>query len=129
MEHPATVMLLLGLDPMANLAPASVPTVDYYDTRGRRPSVLEQIVESENGSQTPSSTTSERFGPTRSLSGSAKDLDVQPETQKLLDTETKITIMKRSRHSTSDLNEASERLLANKTSHPSSRSLKFNINS
>lgn len=129
MEHPATVMLLLGLDPMANLTPGPVPTVDYYDTRGRRPSVLEQIVESENGSQTPSSTTSECFEPTRSLSGSAKDLNVQLETQKLLDIETKSNAMKRSRHSASDLHEASERLLANRSSHPSSRSLKFNINS
>lgn len=129
MEHPATVMLLLGIDPMANLPQTMTPSVDFYETRGRRQSVLEQIVESENGSQTPSSTGSEMYEPTRSLSGSAKELDTQPETQNLLDKETKITIMRRSRHSASDLSEASERLLANRSLHPSSRSLKFNMNS
>lgn len=122
-------MLLLGIDPVANLAPVIAPTVDFYEARGRRQSVLEQIAESENGSQTPSSTGSERYEPTRSLSGSAKELDTQPETQNLLDRETKITIMKRSRHSASDLSGASERLLVNRSSHPSSRSLKFNMNS
>ncbi|KOB78111.1 Potassium voltage-gated channel subfamily H member 8 [Operophtera brumata] len=61
LEHPATVMLLLGIDPMANLAPVIAPTVDFYEARGRRQSVLEQIAESENGSQTPSSTGSERY--------------------------------------------------------------------
>lgn len=127
-EHPATVMLLLGLDPMANLTPVMAPTVDYYDTRGRRPSVLEQIVESENGSQTPSSAGSaERFEPTRSLSGSAKELDKQPEAQSLLDKDMK-TILRRSRHSASDLCEASESLLP-KPTHASTRSLKFNFNS
>lgn len=129
MEQPATVMLLLGLEPMSNLAPVIAPTVDFYEARGRRQSVLEQIAESENGSQTPSSNGSERYEQTRSPSGSAKELETQPETQSLLDRETKITIMKRSRHSASDLSEASERLLANRSSHPSSRSLKFNMNS
>lgn len=129
MEHPATVMLLLGIDPMANLGPVLAPTVDFYETRGRRQSVLEQIAESENGSQSPSSAGSvDRLEPLHSPSGSAKELDIPAETQTLLDRETKITIMKRSRHSASDLSEASERLLANRSSHPSSRSLKFNIN-
>ncbi|XP_053625531.1 potassium voltage-gated channel subfamily H member 8 isoform X7 [Plodia interpunctella] len=127
-EHPATVMLLLGLDPMANLTPVMTPTVDYYDPRSRRPSVLEQIVESENGSQTPSSTTSERFEPTRSLSGSAKELNTQPELRRLLEPENAGSTLRRSRHSTSDLCDPTERLLAAK-SHPSTRSLKFNINS
>ncbi|XP_049867041.1 potassium voltage-gated channel subfamily H member 8-like isoform X9 [Pectinophora gossypiella] len=128
MEHPATVMLLLGLDPMANLAPVMAPTVDYYDTRGRRPSVLEQIVESENGSQTPSSTTSEKIEP-RSLTGSAKDLDIQPEMKRLLDKDCKPHHLKRNRYSASDICEESERLLSSKTKHPSTRSLKFNLNS
>lgn len=126
MEHPATVMLLLGLDPMANLTPVMPPTVDYYDPRSRRPSVLEQIVESENGSQTPSSTASEKLEPIRSLSGSAKELNTQPELKRLLDPESKGANLKRSRHSTSDICDASERLLA---AHPSTRSLKFNVNS
>ncbi|CAB3242043.1 unnamed protein product [Arctia plantaginis] len=131
MEHPATVMLLLGIDPMANLGPVIAPTVDYYaDTRGRRPSTLEQIVESEPGSQTPSSTTSEKFEPTKSPSDSTKDLEVHidiPSPEK----ENKNThaILKRNRYSTSDLCEESERLLATKSAHPSTRSLKFNINS
>lgn len=121
-------MMLLGIDPMASVAPVIAPSVDYYDTRERRPSVLEQIIEIENGSQTPSSSTSERLEQARSLSGSAKELDVPPEQRKLLDKEIKVT-MKRSRYSTSDICEASERLLENKASHPSTRSLKFNINS
>ncbi|KAG6450085.1 potassium voltage-gated channel subfamily H member 8 isoform X3 [Manduca sexta] len=133
MEHPATVMLLLGLDPMANLTPVIPPTIDYYDTRGRRPSVLEQIVESENGSQTPSSSASEKFEPNRSLSGSVKELSnsitpTQAEMKKLLDKEHKSSL-KRSRHSASDLSVEAERLLATKASHASTRSLKFNINS
>ncbi|XP_059054216.1 potassium voltage-gated channel subfamily H member 8-like isoform X3 [Achroia grisella] len=127
-EHPATVMLLLGLDPMANLTPVMTQTLDYYDPRPRRPSVLEQIAESENGSQTPSSSASEKFEATRSLSGSAKDLDTQPELKRLLEPE-RSSNLKRSRHSTSDLQDASERLMAIKISHPSTRSLKFNINS
>ncbi|KAJ2952844.1 hypothetical protein O0L34_g7210 [Tuta absoluta] len=125
MEHPATVMLLLGIDPMANLAPIIPP--DYYDTRGHRPSVLEQIVESENGSQTPSSTHSE-IAEMRSLTGSAKDLDVQPEIKRLSEKDFKPNYMKRNRYSASDICEESERLLSSK-SHPSTRSLKFNINS
>ncbi|XP_013186595.2 potassium voltage-gated channel subfamily H member 8 isoform X6 [Amyelois transitella] len=128
MEHPATVMLLLGLDPMANLTPVMAPTVDYYDPRSRRPSILEQIVESENGSQTPSSTDSERFEPLRSLSGSAKELNTQPELKRLLEPENTKSCLRRSRHSASDLCDPTERLLASKA-HPSTRSLKFNINS
>ncbi|XP_050559068.1 potassium voltage-gated channel subfamily H member 8 isoform X2 [Spodoptera frugiperda] len=132
MEHPATVMLLLGIDPMANLAPVMPGTVDYYtDTRGRRPSTLEQIIESEAGSQTPSSTTSEKFEPVRSPSGSVKDLEVsiENEVKKPPEKETLNATMRRSRYSTSDLCEASERLLATRSTHPSTRSLKFNINS
>lgn len=125
MEHPATVMLLLGLDPMANMAPVMPPTVEYY---GRRPSVLEQIVESENGSQTPSSTTSEKYE-AQSLSGSARDLNVPPEARRLLDKEPKPANLRRNRYSASDICEASERLLASRAAHPSTRSLKFNINS
>lgn len=140
MEHPATVMLLLGLEPVANLAPVIPPTVDYYaDTRGRRPSTLEQIVESEPGSQTPSSTTSEKFEPTRSLNGSTRDLEVQIDIKsspsrenKIANTSTSTGVsasLRRSRYSASDLCEASEPLLSTTSAHPSSRSLKFNINS
>ncbi|KAL0841956.1 hypothetical protein ABMA28_014183 [Loxostege sticticalis] len=130
MEHPATVMLLLGLDPMANLAPVMAPTVDYY---GRRPSMLEQIVESENGSQTPSSTSSEKYDPVRSPSGSAKDLSTTQPQQEVVrrpaDTERRSASLKRNRYSASDICEESERLLASRSAHPSTRSLKFNINS
>ncbi|XP_073944161.1 voltage-gated delayed rectifier potassium channel KCNH8-like isoform X7 [Choristoneura fumiferana] len=127
-EHPATVMLLLGLEPMTSLAPVLPPGVEYYDTRGRRPSTLEQIIESENGSQTPSSTGSDKFEHNRSLSESVKDLDIQPEIKRLDRPEVKISNMKRNRYSASDLCEETERLLSNKTSLPSTRSLKFNIN-
>lgn len=130
MEHPATVMLLLGLDPMANLAPVMAPTVDYY---GRRPSMLEQIVESENGSQTPSSTSSEKYDPVRSPSGSAKDLSTTQPQQEVVrrpaDPERRSASLKRNRYSASDICEESERLLASRSAHPSTRSLKFNINS
>lgn len=132
MEHPATVMLLLGIDPMANLTPVIPAPVDYYsDPRSRRPSTLEQIVESETGSQTPSSTTSERFEQPRSPSGSAKDVDVQIENEIKItpEKETINATLRRSRYSASDLCEASERLLATRSTHPSTRSLKFNINS
>ncbi|PZC78570.1 hypothetical protein B5X24_HaOG202029 [Helicoverpa armigera] len=132
MEHPATVMLLLGIDPMANLAPVMPGTVDYYaDTRGRRPSTLEQIVETETGSQTPSSTTSEKYEPIRSPTESVRDLEVQieNEVQKAPEKEQKSASLRRSRYSASDLCEASERLLATRSTHPSTRSLKFNINS
>ncbi|XP_049694992.1 potassium voltage-gated channel subfamily H member 8 isoform X8 [Helicoverpa armigera] len=132
MEHPATVMLLLGIDPMANLAPVMPGTVDYYaDTRGRRPSTLEQIVETETGSQTPSSTTSEKYEPIRSPTESVRDLEVQieNEVQKPPEKEQKSASLRRSRYSASDLCEASERLLATRSTHPSTRSLKFNINS
>ncbi|XP_039746691.1 potassium voltage-gated channel subfamily H member 8-like [Pararge aegeria] len=129
MEHPATVMLLLGIDPMANLAPVIQPTVEYYDPRSRRPSVLEQIAESENGSQTPSSSASDKPEQhTRSPSGSAKDLDLQPEVKRLLEKD-KSASLKRNRYSASDLYDVTERLLPSKTSHPSTYSLKNNINS
>lgn len=121
------MMLLLGLDPMVNLAPIIPPTPEYYDPRSRRPSGLEQIIESENGSQTPSSSASDRPEPTRSLSGSAKDLDLQPELKRLLEKD-KSASLKRNRHSASDLYDVTERLLP-KSSHPSSYSLKNNINS
>ncbi|XP_069365396.1 voltage-gated delayed rectifier potassium channel KCNH8-like isoform X5 [Maniola hyperantus] len=127
-EHPATVMLLLGLDPMASLAPVIPPTVEYYDTRSRRPSGLEQIIESENGSQTPSSSASDKPELTRSPSGSAKDLDLQPEVKRLLEKD-KSASLKRNRYSASDLYDVNERLLPTKTSHPSTYSLKNNINS
>lgn len=127
-EHPATVMLLLGLDPMANLTPLMAPAVDYYDPRSRRPSMLEQIIESEAGSQTPSSTASDKME-ARTPSGSVKDLDIQPEMQRLLDKDTIPISLRRNRYSASDLCEASERLLSTKSLHPSTRSLKFNINS
>lgn len=122
-------MLLLGLEPMTSLAPVLPPGVEYYDTRGRRPSTLEQIIESENGSQTPSSTGSDKFEPNRSLSESVKDLDIQPEIKRLDRPDVKISNMKRNRYSASDLCEETERLLSNKSSLPSTRSLKFNINS
>ncbi|XP_013182489.1 PREDICTED: potassium voltage-gated channel subfamily H member 8-like isoform X6 [Papilio xuthus] len=128
MEHPATVMLLLGIDPMANLAPVLPASVEYYDPRGRRPSALEQIVETENGSQTPSSTTSDKFDLNRSLSGSARELNVQPEVKVTVDKEYKTAALKRNRYSASDICEASERLLPSKGSHPSTYSLKANIN-
>lgn len=131
MEHPATVMLLLGIDPMANLTPVMPSAVDYYtDTRGRRPSTLEQIIEAETGSQTPSSTSSEKFEQVRSPSGSVKDLEVQIENEvKKPEKEIIPAALRRSRYSASDLCEASERLLATRTTHPSTCSLKFNINS
>ena len=132
MEHPATVMLLLGIDPMANLTPVMPSAVDYYtDTRGRRPSTLEQIIESETGSQTPSSTTSEKIEQIRSPSGSMRDLEIQIENEvkKTPEKESIPAPLRRSRYSASDLCEASERLLATRSTHPSTRSLKFNINS
>ncbi|CAK1582047.1 unnamed protein product [Parnassius mnemosyne] len=128
MEHPATVMLLLGIDPMANIAPVMPPTVEFYDTRGRRPSTLEQIIETDNGSQTPSSTASDKFEPNRSLSGSAKELNVQQDAKQTQDKVFKTPILKRNRYSASDICEASERLLPKKGSQPSTYSLKANIN-
>ncbi|XP_068629563.1 potassium voltage-gated channel subfamily H member 8-like isoform X4 [Battus philenor] len=127
MEHPATVMLLLGIDPMANLAPVMPASVEFYDTRSRRPSGLEQIIETENGSQTPSSTTSEKFEPNRSLSGSAKELDVRSDIKDTVEKEYKTATLKRNRYSASDICEASERLLPSKGSQPSSYSLKTNF--
>ncbi|XP_045542696.1 potassium voltage-gated channel subfamily H member 8 isoform X1 [Papilio machaon] len=124
MEHPATVMLLLGIDPMANLAPVLPASLEYYDPRGRRPSALEQIVETENGSQTPSSTTSDKFELNRSPSGSARELDVQPEVKVTVDKDYKTATLKRNRYSASDICEASERLLPSKGSQPSTYSLK-----
>ncbi|XP_026329499.1 potassium voltage-gated channel subfamily H member 8-like isoform X4 [Hyposmocoma kahamanoa] len=126
MEHPATVMLLLGLDPI--VTPVMPPGVEYYDTRGCRPSMLEQIVESENGSQSPSSSGSEKVDH-RSLSGSAKELDLQPEVKRLLEKDYRPTNLRRNRYSASDICEESERLLSARALHPSTRSLKFNINS
>lgn len=133
-EHPGTVMLLLGLEPMSNMTPVIeydtgrniTPGAEYYDTRGRRPSMLEQIVESENGSQTPSSSGSERVDH-RSLSGSAKELDSQKEVKRLLE-DCRPTNLRRNRYSASDICEESERLLSARAQHPSTRSLKFNIN-
>lgn len=127
MEHPATVMLLLGLDPMANLTPVIPPTMEYYDPRSRRPSGLEQIIESENGSQTPSSSGSDKAESIRSPSGSIKELDLQPEVKRLIDKD-KCPTLKRNRYSTSDLSEVTERLLPSKNSHPSTYSLKNNLN-
>lgn len=124
LEHPATAMLLLGLDPMANLTPVIPTPVDYYDTRSRRPSALEQIVEMENGSQTPSSTHSDKHDP-RSPAGSATVLDRISETR-TIDIEWKPTNLKRNRYSTSDLCEESESLL--KKTLPTTRSLMFNAN-
>lgn len=131
MEHPATVMLLLGIDPMANLAPVMPSSVEFYDTRGRRPSALEQIIETENGSQTPSSSASDKFELNRSLSGSARELYVHEEMQVKVDKDTephRASILKRKRYSASDICEASERLLPSKGSQPSTYSLKANIN-
>nr|XP_026495139.1 potassium voltage-gated channel subfamily H member 8 isoform X6 [Vanessa tameamea] len=128
MEHPATVMMLLGLDPMGNLTPVMAPTVEYYDPRNRRPSGLEQIIESENGSQTPSSAASDKAESIRSPSGSIQELDLQPEVKRLIDKD-KCPSLKRNRYSTSDLCEVTERLLPAKSSHPSTYSLKNNFNS
>lgn len=123
-EHPATVMLLLGLDPMANLTPVMPAAMDYY---GRRPSTLEQIAESEGGSCTPSSNASERE---KSPTSSFKDADPTPEPKKEESKrqEWKSNNSRRTRHSVCDLSEESERLLA-RPSLPSTRSLKFNTNS
>ncbi|XP_038215554.1 potassium voltage-gated channel subfamily H member 8-like isoform X2 [Zerene cesonia] len=129
MEHPATVMLLLGLDPMANLTPVMAPAVEYYDTRSRRPSGLEQIMESENGSQSPSSTTSEKAEPNISPTGSAKCINTQPEVKRLFDKDCKGANMKRNRYSASDISEVSERLLPTRASNQSTYSLKNNFNS
>lgn len=126
MDHPATVMLLLGLDPMASMGPVIPPAVEYYDSRSRRPSGLEQIIESENGSQTPSSTTSERVEPARSPSGSTAELEQLPQAKRV--EKDKYPNLKRNRYSASDLSEVTERLLPAKT-QPSSYSLKSNINS
>lgn len=126
MEHPATVMLLLGIDPMSSLPPVIPQPIDYYDTR-RRPSALEQIIETETGSHTPSSTTSEKFEPIRSLSGSAKELTAH-DLRKQFDRESKERLI-RNRYSTSDIHEESERLLGANRTHSSTRSLKYNINS
>ncbi|XP_046965188.1 potassium voltage-gated channel subfamily H member 8 isoform X5 [Vanessa cardui] len=128
MEHPATVMMLLGLDPMGNLTPVMAPTVEYYDPRNRRPSGLEQIIESENGSQTPSSAASDKAESIRSPSGSIQEIDLQPEVKRLIDKD-KCPSLKRNRYSTSDLCEVTERLLPAKSSHPSTYSLKSNFNS
>ncbi|XP_062526598.1 potassium voltage-gated channel subfamily H member 8 isoform X3 [Bombyx mori] len=126
MEHPATVMLLLGIDPMSSLPPVIPQPIDYYDTR-RRPSALEQIIETETGSHTPSSTTSEKFEPIRSLSGSAKEL-TSHDLRKQFERESKERLI-RNRYSTSDIHEESERLLGANRTHSSTRSLKYNINS
>lgn len=128
LEHPATVMLLLGIEPVGNLAPVMSSTVDYYDTRGRRPSALEQIAESENGSQSPTSTISERCEDVKSPENSTKDLHKISEVKILMEKDWKSANLKRNRYSASDLCEESERLLATRTSLPSTRSLKFNIN-
>lgn len=125
-EHPATVMLLLGLDPMADMTAVLPASVEYYDTRGRRPSMLEQIVETETRSHTPSSTASDRQE-YRSPAGSVNAIDKCLDSNRT-DREWKPTNLKRNRYSTSDLCEESERLLA-RPSLPSSRSLKFNVNS
>ncbi|XP_045491140.1 potassium voltage-gated channel subfamily H member 8-like isoform X5 [Colias croceus] len=129
MEHPATVMLLLGLDPMANLTPVMAPAVEYYDPRSRRPSGLEQIVESENGSQSPSSTASDKAEPNISPTGSAKCVNTQPEAKRLFDKDCKGANMKRNRYSASDISEVSERLLPTRASNQSTYSLKNNFNS
>ncbi|CAG4909188.1 unnamed protein product [Colias eurytheme] len=129
MEHPATVMLLLGLDPMANLTPVMAPAVEYYDTRSRRPSGLEQIVESENGSQSPSSTASDKAEPNISPTGSTKCVNTQPEAKRLFDKDCKGANMKRNRYSASDISEVSERLLPTRASNQSTYSLKNNFNS
>ncbi|XP_041976915.1 potassium voltage-gated channel subfamily H member 8 isoform X6 [Aricia agestis] len=119
MEHPATVMLLLGLEPMPNLAPVLAPA-EYYDPRNRRPSGLEQIIETENGSQTPSSASDKEV---RSPATSVKEFDVE-EHRERSDADT--ARIKRNRYSTSDLCDVTERLLP--PAPPSSYSLK-NINS
>nr|XP_032513750.1 potassium voltage-gated channel subfamily H member 8 isoform X5 [Danaus plexippus plexippus] len=124
LEHPATVMLLLGLDPMANLAPVIPPAVEYYDTRSRRPSGLEQIIESENGSQTPSSSASDKGEAANSPIGSEKDLDLQTDKIRSLDKDRNLNL-KRNRYSASDICEVSERLLPSRSS-PSTYSLKNN---
>ncbi|XP_048479359.1 potassium voltage-gated channel subfamily H member 8 isoform X5 [Plutella xylostella] len=102
MEHPGTVLLLLGLDPRAALPPVLPP--EYYEPR-RRASALEQIEEAEPGSATPSS------GPTPP--------PASPPPPRL---------PLRTRYSASDLCEEADRLLA-RPSLPSTRSLKFNVNS
>ncbi|CAG9585592.1 unnamed protein product [Danaus chrysippus] len=124
LEHPATVMLLLGLDPMANLAPVIPPAVEYYDTRSRRPSGLEQIIESENGSQTPSSSASDKGEAANSPIGSEKELDLQTDKVRPLDKDRNLNL-KRNRYSASDICEVSERLLPSRAS-PSTYSLKNN---
>lgn len=111
---------------MSNLAPVMPGAVDYYDTR--RPSVLEQIAESENGSQSPSSTASERLMEHKTPQGSAKDLDKNGEVSVQIEQSLKPTHLKRNRYSASDICEESERLLLARASLPSTRSLKFNIN-
>ncbi|XP_022117084.1 potassium voltage-gated channel subfamily H member 8 isoform X4 [Pieris rapae] len=118
MEHPATVMLLLGLDPMANLTPVMTPPVPYYDSHGRRPSGLEQIAESENGSQSPSSTVESCASPTGSVKCNV------PETKKFSDKDSKG--IRRNRYSASDICEVTERLLPTKSANQSSYSLKNN---
>ncbi|CAF4773963.1 unnamed protein product [Pieris macdunnoughi] len=117
-EHPATVMLLLGLDPMANLTPVMTPPVPYYDTQGRRPSGLEQIAESENGSQSPSSTVESCASPTGSVKCNV------PETKKFSDKDSKG--IRRNRYSASDICEVTERLLPTKAANQSTYSLKNN---
>lgn len=117
-------MLLLGLDPMANLAPVIPPAVEYYDTRSRRPSGLEQIIESENGSQTPSSSASDKGEAANSPIGSEKDLDLQTDKIRSLDKDRNLNL-KRNRYSASDICEVSERLLPSRSS-PSTYSLKNN---
>ncbi|XP_047510383.1 potassium voltage-gated channel subfamily H member 8-like isoform X4 [Pieris napi] len=117
-EHPATVMLLLGLDPMANLTPVMTPPVPYYDTQGRRPSGLEQIAESENGSQSPSSTVESCASPTGSVKCNV------PETKKCSDKDSKG--IRRNRYSASDICEVTERLLPTKAANQSTYSLKNN---
>ncbi|XP_050672374.1 potassium voltage-gated channel subfamily H member 8 [Leptidea sinapis] len=125
-EHPATVMLLLGLDPMANLTPVLPPAVEYYDTRNRRPSGLEQIVETENGSSTPSSTASEKPEQKRSPAESCINLDV-PADFKRNDKDYKTATLRRSRYSASD-SDVTQKLLPTKASNQSTFSLK-NFNS
>ncbi|VVC94381.1 unnamed protein product, partial [Leptidea sinapis] len=125
-EHPATVMLLLGLDPMANLTPVLPPAVEYYDTRNRRPSGLEQIVETENGSSTPSSTASEKPEQNRSPAESCINLDV-PADFKRNDKDYKTATLRRSRYSASD-SDVTQKLLPTKASNQSTFSLK-NFNS
>ncbi|GBP28292.1 Potassium voltage-gated channel subfamily H member 8 [Eumeta japonica] len=125
LEHPATVMLLLGLEPVSTLPPLT--PADYYEPRGRRPSALEQILESETGSQSPTSTISDKEE-NKSVNGSTKELEKTVEIRKTQDKENRSSTMKRNRYSASDICEESERLLTTKNSIPSTRSLKFNIN-